>query len=323
MKRAVILVNLGSPVAPEPAAVRQFLNQFLSDPRVVEIPRVVWLPLLRCIILPLRSRRVAKLYHEIWTADGSPLAAMTRRQAELLETAMHQAGAEDIVVRHAMTYGEPSLPGTIRELRSRGVEKFLVLPLYPQYSGTTTGAVYDQLAQLVVATRYVPDIRVIREYCHRADYVSALAASVREHREQHGAGDLLLFSFHGIPKACVDKGDPYYEHCAFTASAVADALGLAESQWRLCFQSRFGRAEWLQPYTDEVLASLPAQGIKRVDVICPAFAADCLETLEEIEQGSREKFIEAGGEYFSRIPCLNDRPDHVALLRQIVMDQAF
>lgn len=323
MKRAVILINLGSPSAPEPAAIREFLNQFLSDPRVVEIPRLLWLPLLKGVILPLRCRRVANLYREIWTEQGSPLTAMTYRQATLLEAALHQIGATDITVRVAMTYGQPAIAGLVAELRAQGIEKFLLLPLYPQYSGTTTGAIYDQLAKLVVGSRYVPDLQVVRHYCYRQDYISALAQSITNHRAQHGSGDLLLFSFHGIPKACIDRGDPYFEQCAYTANAVAEALNLSGSQWKLCFQSRFGRAEWLQPYTDEVLKSLPATGTSRVDIICPAFASDCLETLEEIEVGSRNCFMDAGGKYFSRIPCLNDQSEHIKVLQSIVTEYGF
>jgi ferrochelatase len=323
MKRAVILVNLGSPAAPAPASIRAFLSEFLSDPRVVEIPRWLWLPLLKGIILPLRCKRVAELYKEIWTEQGSPLTVMTYRQAALLESALHQTGATDTVVRVAMTYGQPAISNMVEELRTQGIEKILLLPLYPQYSGTTTGAIYDQLANLIKASRYVPDIHVVRDYCYREDYISALAKSVSDHRMQHGAAELLLFSFHGIPKACVDKGDPYYEHCKYTANAVAKALNLSESQWRLCFQSRFGRAQWLQPYTDDMLKLLPAEGISRVDIICPAFASDCLETLEEIEIGSRNCFIGAGGKYFSRISCLNDSSEHIKMLQSIIIENGF
>lgn len=323
MKRAVILVNLGSPSAPEPTAIRKFLNQFLSDPRVVEIPRLLWLPLLKGVILPLRCGRVAKLYKEIWTENGSPLTAMTYRQAALLQEELHQTSAKDVIVRVAMTYGEPAIADVISELEARGVEKILLLPLYPQYSGTTTGAIYDQLARLIIDRRYVPDVQVVRHYCYREDYISALANSVTDHRAQYGSGELLLFSFHGIPKACIDKGDPYYEHCVYTATAVAAELNLPDSDWKLCFQSRFGRAEWLQPYTDEVLISLPATGISRVDIICPAFASDCLETLEEIEIGSRNCFIGAGGKYFSRIPCLNDKSEHIKMLQSIASQYGF
>ncbi len=318
--RAIILVYLGSPSAPEPAAIRQFLNLFLSDPRVVEIPRWLWLPLLRAVILPLRSKRVAKLYQSIWTEQGSPLTAITQRQAERLEKTLH---ATNTLVRTAAVYGEPSLAQRVAELRKQGIEQFLVLPMYPQYSATTTAAVYDQVAQIFVQQRYVPDIQIVREYCYRDDYIAALAQSIRQHRAQHGTADMLLFSFHGIPQVCVDRGDPYYEQCQYTARAVAEALNLSGAQWRIGFQSRFGRAKWLQPYTDDVLALLPASGIRRVDVVCPAFAADCLETLEEIEHGSRRCFKDAGGEYFSRIDCLNDADEHIAMLRAIASEYGF
>lgn len=318
LRAGVILVNLGSPAAPEPAAVRAFLGQFLSDRRVVELPAWIWQPLLKCIILPLRSRRVARLYHEIWTPEGSPLTAMTVRQARCLQQRLADSGQTGIVVAHAMTYGEPSMGSVVRQFRQQGIEKLLLIPLYPQYSGTTTGAVYDQVAALTVAERHVPDITVVRQYCERGDYLDALAQSVRDHRQRNGSGDLLLFSFHGIPKSCVDQGDPYRDQCLQTAEGVAARLGLAPAQWQVAFQSRFGKAEWLKPYTDELLAGLPAQGIRRLDIICPAFAADCLETLEEIEEGSRACFLGAGGEYFSRIPCLNDREDHIAVFQAMV-----
>ena len=320
MKRAVILVYLGSPAAPEPAAIRKFLYQFLADTRVVEIPRWFWLPLLKGVILPLRSRRVARLYQSIWTEQGSPLTAISLRQTRLLEKAL---GSANILVRLAAVYGGTSLAECIADLRKQDVEQFLVLPMYPQYSGTTTAAVYDQVAEIFTHHRYVPDIRVVREYCYRDDYIAALAQSIRRHREQHGAADMLLFSFHGIPQACVDRGDPYYDQCRHTASAVAEALELSDKQWKMSFQSRFGRAQWLQPYTDEVLASLPSSGVRRVDVVCPAFAADCLETLEEIEHGSRACFSAAGGEYFSRIACLNDADEHIEMLRAIVSGYGF
>jgi ferrochelatase len=238
---------------------------------------------------------------------------------------VHQTDASSsrIAVRVAMAYGQPGIADCINELMAQGIDKILLVPLYPQYSATTTGAVYDQVSSLLMRSRYVPDVRVIRHYCYREDYIAALAGSIRDHRAKHGAAELLLFSFHGIPKACITKGDPYYEHCLYTAHAVATMLELPDSQWQLCFQSRFGRAEWLQPYTDEVLESLPAAGISRVDIVCPAFASDCLETLEEIEMGSRDCFMNAGGKYFSRIPCLNDSPEHIRMLQSIVVENGF
>lgn len=322
-KRAVILVNLGSPVLPEPASISKFLVQFLSDPRVVEIPAWLWQPLLRGVILPLRAKRVAHLYESIWSETGSPLVATTINQAALLQENLRIHGEKNTVVRYAMTYGRPAISEVISELRVQGFEKFLLIPMYPQYSGTTTGAIYDQVADVYRKSRHVPDLYVIRDHCHREDYIAALANSVIEHRANHGAADRLIFSFHGIPQACVDKGDPYFEHCTYTAQAVAASLGLSTSDWQMCFQSRFGKAKWLQPYTDDVLQKLPQEGIKRIDIICPAFAADCLETLEEIEVGSRACFIGAGGEYFSRIACLNDRQDYIQVLQSIVEEMDF
>lgn len=317
---AVLLVNLGSPVAPTPVAVKQFLNRFLSDQRVVELPALLWRPLLRGIILPLRSKRVAKLYHDIWTEQGSPLTAITKQQAEKLQQHF-VAQDRNVSVAYAMSYSDPSIANALTEFRRNGIERVVVLPLYPQYSGTTTGAIFDQLAAFNRNQRYVMDLRVVREYCLRADYVDVLAQSIQSFREKNGSSELLLFSYHGIPQACVDKGDPYYQQCLLTSERVAQKLGLKPEQWRMTFQSRFGKAQWLQPYTDAVLTALPAENITSVDVVCPAFAADCLETLEEIETGSREIFMAAGGKKFARIPCLNASEEHIQLLAKIVENE--
>jgi ferrochelatase len=315
IKQGVILVNLGSPTAPEPAAIKAFLASFLSDKRVVEIPSLIWKPLLHGVILPLRAKRVAGLYHEIWTEQGSPLTAMTLRQVELL-----QALCPDVAVAHAMTYGQPSVASVIERFRAQGIESILLIPLYPQYSGTTTGAVYDQVAKLIQRSRFVPDVYIVRQYCEREDYHEALAHSIRDHWSSHGQSQKLLFSFHGIPQRCVDLGDPYLQQCQATAMAVATKLKLEDGQWTVAFQSRFGNAKWLQPYTDRVLEELPQQGIRSVDVVCPAFASDCLETLEEIEVGSRGCFMSAGGERFSRIKCLNDDSLQIQMLASIVKE---
>lgn len=317
---AVLLINLGSPAAPTAAAVKRFLTRFLSDTRVVELPALLWRPLLRGIILPLRSKRVSKLYHEIWTDKGSPLTAITIEQAQKLQQHLHEHDI-DLPVTYAMSYSEPGIADTLSALRAKGIEKVIVLPLYPQYSGTTTAAIFDQLAAFNRQQRYVMDLRVVREYCLRDDYIAVLAQSIAHHRQTHGAGELLLFSYHGIPQACVDKGDPYYQQCLFTSEKTAEKLGLSRDQWKMTFQSRFGKAQWLQPYTDAVLAALPAENIKTIDVVCPAFAADCLETLEEIESGSREVFMAAGGEKFTRIPCLNASAEHIEMLAKIVMSE--
>lgn len=312
----VVLVNLGSPAKPKASAVWQFLARFLSDRRVVELPRLVWLPLLYGVILPLRSHRVAKLYQSIWTTEGSPLLMTLRHQARAL-----QAQCPDMVVSYAVSYGEPSISQAVSQLRATGVETVVVLPLYPQYSGTTTGAVYDQVAKLMASSRYVPDIRVVRQYSDRPDYIAVLAHSIQQHWSAHGRSEKLLFSFHGIPRHCVGKGDPYELQCRQTAADVVAVLGLQPEQWQISFQSRFGKAEWLQPYTDAVLAALPRQGCRTVDVVCPSFSADCLETLEEIEQGSRRLFLSAGGQRFCLVPCLNNMPEHIRMMESIVRDR--
>ncbi len=318
-KRAVILVNLGSPAAPESPAIKKFLSQFLSDRRVVELPALLWRPLLRAVILPLRVKRLVHSYRKIWTEDGSPLTAMTLRQTRLLQATL-RADFPQLHVQHAMTYGTPAIADVIKNMRAQGIEDIALIPLYPQYSGTSTGAVYDQLAALIQRSRFVPDVRVLRQYYEREDYIAALAQSVSEHWALHGRGEKLLFSFHGIPQFCVDKGDPYFAQCQQTAQAVATSLSLSSAQWGVCFQSRFGRATWLQPYTDSVLQQLPSAGVRSVDLLCPSFAADCLETLEEIEIGSRAIFLAAGGERFSRIACLNDHPRHIEMLANIVQE---
>lgn len=314
-KAGVVLVNLGSPATPEPLAVRQFLGRFLSDQRVVELPRWLWWPLLYGVILPLRSQRMSTLYRAIWTTEGSPLTAILHRQTQAL-----QVLCPDVSVVSAVTYGEPSIRSAVEKLRSQGLETIVVLPLYPQYSGTTTGAVCDQLAAIACTSRHVPDTRLVRQYSSRPDYIAALAHSIRQHWASNERSEKLLFSFHGIPVRCVEKGDPYEQQCRGTAEAVAAALALSPEQWQVTFQSRFGKAEWLQPYTDVVLAELLQQGCRTVDVICPAFSADCLETLEEIEVGSRNVFLAAGGQRFSRIPCLNDAPEHIQMMAAIVQE---
>ncbi|AOS98451.1 Ferrochelatase [Microbulbifer aggregans] len=327
MSTAVILMNLGTPAEPSAPAVRQFLREFLSDPRVVEIPRLVWLPILHGIILPLRPGRIAPAYAEIWDTgldgapvEGAPLFYYTRRQSELLQEQLRE-NRPDIRVEFAMTYGEPRLADVVERLQREGFDSFMVFPLYPQYSATTTGSIYDQVAQIYRTNRNIPNISVVHNYYRHPMYVRALANSVREHWDKHGAAEKLLLSFHGIPKANVDKGDPYYLQCRETAEHLAAELGLDEQQWQLCFQSRFGKAEWLQPYTDKTLEEWGIKGVGSVDVICPAFAADCLETIEEIAEENRANFVEAGGGEYRYIPALNLRPDHIEALARIVEEK--
>ena len=332
---AIILMNLGTPAEPTPGAVRAFLREFLSDPRVVEIPKPVWQLILNLFVLPLRPKRIAPAYEEIWNqgldgeaVSGSPIVFYTQRQVELLQERLQAQGPEEegeghgeVRVTYAMTYGGPSLSETIEKLQGEGCTGFTVLPLYPQYSATTTGAIYDQVATIIRKSRNVPDISVVHDYWEHPRYIEALANSVREHWQKNGAAEKLLMSFHGIPKANTKKGDPYYLHCCGTAERVAAALDLPREKWEITFQSRFGKAEWLQPYTDKTLAEWGQSGISSVDVICPAFSADCLETLEEIAVENRANFIDAGGREYRYIPALNARKDHIEMIEAIVRER--
>ncbi|MBC6428500.1 MAG: ferrochelatase [Cellvibrionales bacterium] len=315
---ALVLVNLGTPVDCTPSAVRAFLRQFLGDRRVVEVPRPLWWLILNLFVLPLRPAKVARAYRAIWTAQGSPLRHFTEQQAAKLQerlTARHGPGA--LHVRHAMTYGTPSIAQTLDELWQQGCRRILLLPLYPQYSGSTSGAVYDQIAHYICRRRALPGLHIINSYFHHPAYIAALAQSVRDHWQAQGRADLLLFSYHGVPQSYVDRGDPYAGHCECTTGALAAALGLQESDYRMTYQSRFGRAPWLQPYTDATLVELAQTGVKRIDVLCPAFAADCLETLEEIAVENRHLFIEHGGADLRLIPCLNASTAHIDMLEAI------
>lgn len=327
MSTAVILMNLGTPAEPTAAGVRQFLRDFLSDPRVVEIPRPLWLAILHGLVLPLRPGKIAPAYREIWgrsadgeVVEGSPILHYTRRQAELLQQRLRDA-RPDIIVTHAMTYGMPSLDSVVHRLRREGFEHFLVFPLYPQFSATTTAAVYDQVAQIYRCNRDVPDIGLVHDYYRHPLYIRALANSVRELWDRQGEPEKLLLSFHGIPKANVTKGDPYHRQCNETAEHLAAELELDRDRWQVSFQSRFGRAEWLQPYTDKTLIEWGKKGLASVDVLCPAFAADCLETLEEISVENRANFVDSGGGQYRYIPALNVRPDHIEMLAAIVEEK--
>jgi len=320
-KNAVILINLGTPSAPTPKAVRQFLKDFLGDKRVVEIPRLVWWPILYGFILPFRPRRVAKLYQEIWGPEGSPLRVITERQTTALSQLLaDELGENAPSVTSAMVYGGPSIESRVDAVRTQGAARILLLPLYPQYSATTTGSVYDQYARVLQKNRNIPNMTVYRDYHRRPDYIEALARSVEAHWQEKGRGGRLLLSYHGIPQRNVDLGDPYYDQCATTARLLAERLGLTSSQWAMSFQSRLGKAQWLQPYTDKLLQSWGKEGVNSVDVICPAFSADCLETIEEIDGENRAIFLAAGGERFEYIGCLNDRPDHIAMMGNIVRE---
>ncbi|WGG50962.1 ferrochelatase [Rugamonas sp. DEMB1] len=316
-RSAIVLVNLGTPDAPTRSAVRRYLKEFLSDPRVVEIPRAVWWCILNLIILPFRSGQSAKKYASIWSREGSPLKVHTQRQAEALFGALAERGHDGVTVAMAMRYGSPSLPEVLAKLKADGCERVAILPAYPQYSGTTTGSIYDAVFDHYRAVRNLPELRFVRNYHDHEAYIRALEHSVLAHWEAHGRPDQLVLSFHGVPKRTLLLGDPYHCECLKTARLLAARLKLTPQQYVVTFQSRFGKAEWLQPYTAPTLQQLARDGVKRVDVICPGFTSDCLETLEEIAMEARHDFEAAGGEVFHYIPCLNESPDWIAGLAEI------
>ncbi|TNF88484.1 MAG: ferrochelatase [Gammaproteobacteria bacterium] len=309
---AVLLSNLGTPDTLERASVKRFLREFLSDPLVVRLPRLFWLPLLYGIILPLRSGRTLEAYARVWREDGSPLLAFARRQRD----ALRQHLPQQVQVELTMRYGNPSFASTLRLLRDSGIDKLVVLPLYPQYSVTTTATTYKHLKNMLNQLGWNPSLEFIGYYHDFPAYIDALAESIREHWQQ-GQRHLLM-SFHGLPQANVERGDPYQQQCEKTARLLAARLGLGNSDWSIGYQSRFGKQTWIQPYTSDVLQQLVDSGIRSVDVVCPGFSADCLETLDEIEVEYRKEFIELGGEAFSYIPALNDRPAHIQMMQELL-----
>lgn len=307
-KIGLLLANLGTPDAPTPSAVKRYLKQFLSDPRVIDLPKFKWQFILNAIILPRRAPKVAKLYQAIWTEHGSPLLAISRQQQQALQRHFDETG-QNVLVELGMTYGNPSMESATKRLIEAGVSKIIVLPLYPQYSSTTTASVFDAFAQGLRQQRNIVPFEFIHSYHNDPLYIQALAETVHLAEDER-----LLFSFHGIPKRYETEGDFYASHCQETAKLVAERLDLKPEQWQLTFQSRFGSEEWLQPYTDETLESYPAQGIKKVAVICAGFSADCLETLEEIAEENKANFMNAGGENYRYIPALNANPSHIKAL---------
>jgi len=313
---AVLLVNLGTPDEPSAPALRRYLAEFLSDPRVVEIPRLVWWPILHGIILRTRPARSAAKYASVWMPEGSPLAVWTRRQADAVATTLAERGHQ-VMVRHAMRYGNPSLPTTLDQLRAEGVTRVLVLPMYPQYAAATTASISDKVLQWATQTRRMPELRFVAEYHDDPAYIAALAHQLRTHWAANGRGDQLVLSFHGVPERSLHLGDPYHCQCHKTARLLATELGLQPAEVKVTFQSRFGKAKWLEPYTEPTLQQLAASGVKRVDVMCPGFVADCLETLEEIAQEARDAFLQAGGQSFSYVPCLNDAAPWIEALSSL------
>ncbi|MFM7531974.1 MAG: ferrochelatase [Rubrivivax sp.] len=315
-RTGLLLVNLGSPDAPTAGATRRYLAEFLSDPRVVEIPRLVWWPILHGIILRVRPSRSAAKYASIWMPEGSPLTVWTSRLAQGLRASFERAGT-DVRVHQAMRYGSPSIREGLDALRADGATRILVLPLYPQYASATTASIWDEVGRWTARARHLPELRFVNRYGDEAAYIGALAASVRAHWERAGRSNMLVMTFHGLPERSLMLGDPYHCECHKTARLLAQALGLGQQEYRVTFQSRFGRAQWLRPYTEPTLQELAAGGLERVDVICPGFPVDCLETLEEIAMEARDAFLQAGGREFHYIPCLNAGPDAVSALEAV------
>ncbi|MDR2261348.1 MAG: ferrochelatase [Azoarcus sp.] len=322
-RTGVLLANLGTPAAPTVAALRPWLRQFLSDPRVVELPRIVWQPILNGIILATRPARSAKKYASIWTAEGSPLKIHTGRLGAAIAANLARGQTADdrgggIAVAWAMRYGEPSIPGALDTLRARGCGRILIVPLYPQFAASTTASAFDEVARSMQSWRNVPELRFVRSFPDDPGYIAALSASVREHWARHGQGECLVMSFHGQPERTDALGDPYRAECLVTARLLGESLALPAEKLRVTFQSRFGASAWLRPYTQPSVEALAAEGIRHVDIICPGFTTDCLETLEEIGMQCRDAFIARGGKAFHRIACLNERPDWAAALTALI-----
>lgn len=317
-RTAILLVNLGTPDAPTPAAVRRYLAEFLSDPRVVEIPRALWWPILHGVILRVRPAKSAAKYASIWTHEGSPLLVWTRKQATRLLGSLGERG-HAVLVQAAMRYGQPSIAGALDALKAQGATRILVLPLYPQYSAATTASTFDAVADWARRTRRLPELRVVNQFHDDTGFIDALAARVQQHWLREGRGRMLVMSFHGLPARSLTLGDPYHCHCHKTARLLAERLGLQAQEYKVTFQSRFGRARWLEPYTDATLRQLARDGHERVDVLCPGFAADCLETLEEIAIEGRNTFLAAGGKEFHAIACLNDSPAWIDALAKLAI----
>ena len=315
-RTAVLLCNLGTPDEPTASAVRRYLSDFLGDHRVVEIPRLVWWPILHGIILRTRPAKSAEKYASVWTPEGSPLAVWTAKQATLLRGWLGQAG-HNVLVRHAMRYGNPSIASQLDALKAEGATRILILPLYPQYSATTTASVLDAVYSWAARTRNVPELRLVNRYHDHPGYIDALALSIETHWKHHGQPDKLVMSFHGVPERTLHLGDPYHCESLKTGRLLAERLGLRKDHYQITFQSRFGKAKWLEPYTQPTIEALGKAGTRRVDVVCPGFTSDCLETLEEINMEVREAFLHAGGQEFHYIPCLNDSNAWITALSQV------
>ena len=320
-KTAVLLINLGTPEAPTAQAVKTYLRQFLSDPRVVEIPKLVWWLILNGLILTTRPKKSAAKYASIWMAEGSPLKVHTERQRTLLQAQLtEKIQGTSVIVDYAMCYGQPSIPDVLARLKAHNCQRILLVPLYPQYAASATAAALDAVYAELQKMRNMPAIRSIKHFHDDTDYIKASAQNIRDYWTLHGRPDKLVMSFHGVPRYSLDKGDPYHCECLKSGRLIAEELGLNADQYVISFQSRFGKAEWIKPYTMDTLIKLGKQRTLRVDVVCPGFVADCLETLEEIAQEGKEEFKHAGGGEYHYIPCLNDRPDWMQALTGLVVD---
>ena len=317
-KTAIVYCNLGTPQAPTAPALRRYLAEFLSDPRVVEIPRFLWLMILHGIILRVRPAKSAHKYASIWTTEGSPLKVWTEKQSLALQQLFDP---HKVVVRYAMRYGSPAVPQVLDELKAQGVTRVLVLPAYPQYSGTTTASVFDAVYAWGMRTRNLPELRFINHYHDHPGYIEALAEKIRAHWAQHGRAEQLVMSFHGVPERTLLLGDPYHCECHKTARLLAQSLGLSKDEYKVCFQSRFGKAKWLEPYTEPTVRELARQGCRSVQIVCPGFVSDCLETLEEIALEVKAAFLEEGGEQFHYIECINDSPVWIQAMHSLTMTQ--
>jgi len=317
-KIGILITNLGTPDAPKKTELKRYLREFLSDPRVVEIPRLLWWMILNFVILNIRPRRSAKAYSTVWTERGSPLLFNTQDQADALRKKLHEKHGEAITVEFAMRYGSPSVDSVIEKMLKGGVRKLLVLPLYPQYCASTTASTFDAVATSLATKRLIPELRFINHYHDFPEYIQAVADKIRQHWAVNGRADKLIFTYHGIPKRYLLNGDPYHCECYKTSRLLAENLGLTADEYMVTFQSRFGREEWLQPYTDKTLMALPEQGIKSVQLVCPGFSSDCLETIEEIGIENHEYFIEAGGDRYEYIPALNAESSHIDMMANLL-----
>lgn len=318
----VLIANLGTPEAPTPEAVKRYLAEFLIDPRVIEAPRLIWWLILHSFILPYRPKRSAAAYAKIWTDEGSPLLCTAKKQRQAIQHYLDEHSKDNFRVALAMRYGSPTIKDGLQTLQHANAKKIIVLPLYPQYSATTTASVFDAVADILKTWRNIPELHWIRHYHNVPAYINALVGSIRTHWQRQGRPEKILFSFHGLPRAYFDAGDPYYCECHKTAKLVATELNLKREEWLVSFQSRFGFKQWLKPYTDKTLKQLATAGSKNIHVMCPGFSADCLETLEEIDMQNKTIFLQAGGEKFSYIPALNDHSTHISMLADLIQSHA-